>query len=157
MHYENICDLLEESIEYVNDRFFVYMKSESQGDVIKNNNCTLDELMFVTPKYLIPYLKYIKANRRLFRTIIQNSGILKSEETYKKMFKNIFDPVMGRFHFAQQEREYILTFYLHGLIAIVTRWLENDCSDPIEQIIEIMHKCVMAGRNNLENFVVNKD
>ncbi|MGN1134206.1 MAG: TetR-like C-terminal domain-containing protein [Oscillospiraceae bacterium] len=118
------------------------MKEKSCAFKARKDNLSLNELVFVTPDYLSPYLKYVKEHKRLFLTMIQNSDVLKLDETYNKMFRNIFNPVMERFHFSPQEREYIATFYLHGLIAIVTKWLENDCKASIEQIIGIMEKCV---------------
>lgn len=33
-------------------------------------------------------------------------------------------------------------FYVRGLMAIVTQWLEADCARPIEQIIAVMQRCV---------------
>ena len=144
LHYESIYDLLDESMDYVNNHFFVYMKSEVKVDNEIRTDCSLDELIFVTPRYLIPYLKYIKENRRLFRTVIENSAILKLEETYRNLFRQVFEPVMKKLNFSENEREYILTFYLHGLIAIVTKWLENDCRDSIEQITEIMQMCIFV-------------
>lgn len=71
--------------------------------------------------------------------------MLKLDETYQKMFRHIFAPVMERFGFASPEKEYIVAFYLHGLMAIVSKWLENDCNEPIGQIIEIIQKCIAVG------------
>lgn len=150
LHYESIYDLLDESMEYVSNKFFVYMKSEAAGDTaVSKKDCSLDELIFVTPKYLTPYLKYIRDNRRLFKTVIENAAILKLDETYQRMFNHIFAPVMERFRFASPERDYILAFYLHGLMAIVTKWLENDCAEPIEQIIKIIQKCIVVSEKSI--------
>ena len=44
----------------------------------------------------------------------------------------------------------MMTFYMNGLMAIVSEWLQRDCSDPIEQICEIMEHCVM-GRRGFDN------
>ena len=43
----------------------------------------------------------------------------------------------------EQDRTYIMAFYIHGIMAIITEWLKNDCIDPIEQIIAVIQKCVM--------------
>ncbi|MGN1444067.1 MAG: TetR/AcrR family transcriptional regulator [Acutalibacteraceae bacterium] len=151
LHYESIYDLLDESMEYVNSHFLTYMKSESDGFTELKTDCDLDELIFVTPRYLTPYLQYIRENKRLFRTVIENAAILRLDETYRKLFHHIFEPVMKKFNFTSDESEYILAFYLHGLMAIVTRWLENDCSDSIELIIDIIQKCIAVNAKCQKN------
>lgn len=35
-----------------------------------------------------------------------------------------------------------MAFYLQGLMAIITQWLEGGCADPIEHIITGMQQCV---------------
>lgn len=146
LHYESLYDLLDESMEYVNGRFLAFMKAEGNIETVKKDS-SLDELIFVTPKYLTPYLKYIKENRRLFKTVIENAAILKLDEAYEDLFNHIFVPVMERFHFASPDREYIIAFYLHGLMAIITRWLENDCGETTEQIIKIIQRCIAVNGN----------
>ena len=44
----------------------------------------------------------------------------------------------------------MMTFYMNGLMAIVSEWLQRDCADPIEQICRIMEHCVM-GRRGFDN------
>ena len=52
LHYETLDDLLKESVEYMNRHFLEHMGQDS--------------LYLITPKYLKPYLSYIKRNKRLF-------------------------------------------------------------------------------------------
>ena len=35
-----------------------------------------------------------------------------------------------------------MAFYIHGLMAIVDQWLQNDCADSIQKISAIMQQCV---------------
>lgn len=143
LHYENICDLLNESVEYANRQFFSYMQKESAVPASgTENGIPPSELIFITPKYLLPYLNYVKANKRLFKTMIQNASILKLDKIYEDMFQNIFSPIMEQFCCETNEKNYTIAFYIHGLMAIIDRWLENDCNDPIEKIMDIMQKCI---------------
>lgn len=71
---------------------------------------------------------------------------LNTQKTYEKMFEHIFDPIMEKFQIPKNEREYVATYYIHGLIAIVNHWVNNDCQDSIEQISRIMTKCVLVNR-----------
>ena len=67
---------------------------------------------------------------------------------YKKMFKYIFTPILERFDFPENSRPYVLKFYLTGITAIVMEWLENDCSEEIDNIIKIIIDCV-AGKSGI--------
>ena len=51
---------------------------------------------------------------------------------------------MERFQIPKNERKYLATYYIHGLIAIVNLWVNNDCQDSVEQISQIMTKCVFS-------------
>jgi len=45
--------------------------------------------------------------------------------------------------------DYKITFFVNGLRAIITTWLDNDCIDPVEQMNEI----VMRGYKALKVLV----
>lgn len=70
------------------------------------------------------------------------------DKVYNKMFEFIFNPVLERFSFPQEDREYVLKFYLTGITAIVMEWLKNDCKDSIEDISRIIIQCVI-GQNRV--------
>ena len=63
LHYDTIADLLEETIQYMQQKFIDTFshKAESFPDI---GNCSKDELMLITPEYLKPYLTFIKDNRK---------------------------------------------------------------------------------------------
>ena len=142
LHYEDIGDLLEECIEYANNQFLEYFENK-YIDLVKQNK---EELILIQPQYLIPYLTYIKDHKRLHKTFLSRRMTLNTQRTYEKMFEHIFDPIMEKFQIPKNEREYLATYYIHGLIAIVNHWVNNDCQDSIEQISQIMTKCVFSNR-----------
>lgn len=67
---------------------------------------------------------------------------------YERMFKYIFNPILERFEFPENERKYIMKFYLTGITAIVNEWLNNDCSDSMEMISDIIVKCIINQSDN---------
>ena len=150
LHYETVYDLLSERVEYLNKQFINDIKIDSYGIVEKLHNCSIDDLYFVTPKYLMPYLNYIKENRRLFRTAVENSSVLNMEAIYGKMFRYVFSPILERFNVPKQDRNYIMAFYIQGLMAIITQWLNNDCTDSIDQVISVIGQCVAQYQENKE-------
>lgn len=146
LHYETIGDLLSESIEYMNQHFLEYMQKENDTEafVAELQNCPIEELYLVTPKYLTPYLNYIKEHQRLFRTALQNAAVLRQDVSYADLVQNILLPILERYRVSEQERTYILVFYIHGIMAIIKEWLKKDCSDPVEQIIAVIQRCVIS-------------
>ena len=150
LHYETIGDLLAESVQYMNQQFQEHMKLGAERFVSKIRECPLDELYLVTPTYLIPYLEYIRQNKRLFRTALKNSGSLGLDKTYNRMMRHVLLPIMERFQIPESDREYMAAFYISGLMAILSEWLKHDCEDSIEHICAIMEQCVMRGRGKQE-------
>ena len=146
LHYETIDDLLAESVQYMNQQFQEHMKLGAEKFVSKIWECPLEELYLVTPTYLIPYLEYIRQNKRLFRTALKNSGPLRLDGTYRRMMRHVFLPILERFQVPEADREYMVAFYISGLMAILSEWLKQDCEDSIVHICVIMEQCVMRGR-----------
>ena len=149
LHYETVADLLSESVSHMNEQFLVYMKKDSPTFVTKLHNCPLDELYLITPEYLTPYLGYIEQHKRLFRTATENAAVLGMDKSYEKMFRHVFTPILDRYGVSQQDRRYIMAFYIQGLMAIISEWLRNDCSDPIAYVIEMIQRCVKRRREEI--------
>ncbi len=147
LHYETIGDLLAESVEHMNEQFLAYMKRDKNAFVGKLKNCPIEELYLITPEYLMPYLSYIREHQRLFRTVLENAAALRLENSYAGLSKHVLFPILDRYGVPEQNRRYIMAFYIHGLMAIITEWLENDCIDPIEQMIAVIQNCVMSYQN----------
>lgn len=146
LHYETIGDLLAESVQYMNEQFLEHMKMRGEVFVSRIRECPLEELYLVTPAYLTPYLEYIAQNKRLFRTALKNSGSLGLGKTYRRMMRHVFTPILERFQIAEPDRPYMVAFYIHGLMAIISEWLKHDCADSISHVSAIMEQCVMSGR-----------
>lgn len=142
LHYETIGDLLAESANYTNQRLLDYLDKDSEAFVAKIPSCPLDELFFITSEYLIPYLEFVRDNKRLFRTVVENATVLDAEGTYKRMYRYVFVPILARYGVPEEDHPYMMAFHMQGIMAIVIEWLKNDCADSIEHIISVMQKCV---------------
>ena len=146
LHYETIADLLAESMQYIIDEFLAHMKVQADVVVSRIKTCPLDELYLVTPAYLTPYLEYVVQHKRLFRTAVENSEALRLDRVYQRMFRHVFSPILERFQIPAEDREYMMAFYVQGLMAIVSQWLREDCADSISHVRAVMEQCVMGGR-----------
>lgn len=143
LHYETMEDLLSESTEYMNSQFLEYMKSNRESFMEKMSHGTADDLYLITPQYLEPYLQFIQKNRRLFLTAIRKSQVLRLQESYDALFRHVLNPILERYHVPEGKRKYILSFYVNGIMAVISEWLQNDCRDSIETITEIIEGCVV--------------
>lgn len=101
------------------------------------------QFYLVSSEYLIPYLEYIEKNKKLFLLFLNKADTLNLQETYNKLFKNIIDPIMLKFGIPENERKYYAIYYVNGIIAIITEWINNDCKEDITWIAKIIEKCVM--------------
>lgn len=147
LHYENTSDLLKETTRYILDKHFTYYSADTQSITERFENCEQKDLVFITVKYLTLYLTFVKENRRIFKVSNKQFHSMNMNEVYDKMFNLIFDPILARFHVPENERAYIMKFYLTGIYAIVTEWLDNNCSDNMETVIKIITDCVLGERN----------
>ncbi len=144
LHYENTVDLLKETTRYITDGFLRYFPADSANIPDLLQRCPRNDLVFIRPKYLHPYLSYIKENQRIFRTAVRHIGTMGFEEIYGRMSRYIFDPVLERFDFPPKTHEYVMRFYLTGITALVMEWMRNNCAESIEVISDIITQCVLG-------------
>ena len=142
LHYETMADLLSESVSHMNEQFLEHMEKDSEAFVTKLRDCPMEELYLITPEYLMPYLGYIEKHKRLFRTAMENAAVLGMDKSYDRMFRHVFVPILDRYGVPERDRSYIMAFYIHGLMAIISEWLKNDCTDSIAYIVDMIQKCV---------------
>lgn len=142
LHYENTRDLLEESIELMQKRFLSYFEHDAAEVIGKIKTCNLDELILITPEYLTPYLTYINENRRIYAAAMSRPDTFDSNGVYRAMFRHIFDPILERFRVPVDEREYMMTFYLNGIGAVVSSWLKNGCVDSTDKLMSVILRCI---------------
>lgn len=144
LHYENTCDLLEETIKYVMDNFVSYFSVDAQSVTSKFADCDLQDLNFINEKYLYPYLSYIKENQRVFLAVLSQPLAFNFDAIFQRLFDNIFNPILDRFHYSNDKRKYVMMFYLNGITAIIAEWLKDGCQKSIEEISAIIHCCIFG-------------
>lgn len=147
LHYENTTDLLHETAQYIIDRHLTYYARDTQSIAVCYDTCRLEDLLFISTEYLQPYLTFIKENQKTFRVAMKEFHSMNFQGFYNKMFCNIFDPILRRFRVPENERPYMMKFYLSGIAAIITEWVETGCADNIETIIKIIAECIMGERD----------
>ena len=143
LHYETMADLLNECAEYTNRKCFDRYGKEYADMSKRLSSADLNELIFITPDYLRPYFEFVKENRRLIKVALSHPAALNTETTFHSLFQNIFSPVLGRFRFREEDKPYIIRFYLSGFMAIVAEWIKDDCRMPVDRIIGLCMQCIL--------------
>ena len=147
LHYENTADLLQETTRYIIDKHLSYYNIDEKRISLHFETCKSEELLFITDKYLTPYLTFIKENQKLFKVSIKQFHSMNMDEVYGNMFEHIFSPILARFCVPEKERSYMIKFYLTGIFGIVMEWLDKNCSDDMKIVIKVITDCVMGKRN----------
>ena len=103
LHYDNVNDLLQETVEAVYKDFFGRFGAEG-AESIDIDDKDDEKLFLVTPGYLMPYLNFVEENRKLFYLMYEKNEMLGAEKTYETWFKNIFGPILTRFGVPENEQ-----------------------------------------------------
>ena len=153
LHYETMADLLSESVSHMNEQFLAHMEKDTDAFVTKLRDCPLDELYLITPEYLTPYLGYIEQHKRLFCTATENAAVLEMDKSYERMLRHVFTPILDRYGVPEWDRTYLMAFYIHGLMAIISEWLKNDCVDSIADVVNVIQRCVKRRKEEIWKLV----
>ena len=142
LHYESINDLLNETLEYVINKFINYFNKDSKNFIEKINSSDKNNLILIKEEYLKPYLKFTKDNKKVFIAALKNPTTLRVQEYYFNLEKYIFYPILDKFDIPDNEKKYVLQFYINGIIGIIKQWIINNCEDEIDDIMNIIIMCV---------------
>lgn len=142
LHYETIADLLAESAQHIIDEFLAYMPQDSAAHVSRLHDCPLEELYFMTPAYLTPYLTYIKEHRRVFRAAVEQASVLRMQDAYRQLNRHVLTPILDRYQVPRADQTYLMRFFISGLMAIIDEWVQDDCRDSVEHVIDVMQMCI---------------
>ena len=147
LHYQNTSELLAEAIELINKRFTESFKVQSFDAI----NANKESSFFITPEYIVPYLKFVKENKKLFKLIHEKPYVFNNERAFKKLYKSIFSVILDKFGVREDEKQYVFSFYTQGTLAIIMKWIENDCTDEIDRIVSIIIDLIGYNNKNENN------
>ncbi|MBS1455795.1 MAG: TetR/AcrR family transcriptional regulator [Clostridia bacterium] len=146
LHYENMDDLLKESVSYMERTF--YEKFEKAGtDKIDVRKMTKDEAVLIKPEYLRPYLEFVKENTEVYKLAVTKGELFGSAAAFKRMYGNIFEPVLKKFDVKEEDRPYVFAYYMNGVLAIVTTWIDSGCKRSVDDIIRFITEHVPVHDN----------
>lgn len=138
LHYETMDDLLIETVEMINKSFHDSFNNE----VLDVHNLDKEKLFLIDDEHIIPYLKFVKDNKRIYKVIHSKPYIFKNEDAFKKMYDELFKIILDKYYVPDDEKEYTFAFFSFGLVSIIQKWVKEDCSDDVEKIAQIMKKVI---------------
>ena len=142
LHYETIADLVNETLEMINQRFLSYFPQQEEEVLGNMGSREREELVLVTREYLLPYLRFIRDNKKVYRAAFRNPGSMQAYARYGELKQHILGPILERFEIPAAHRPYYIAYYVEGIAAIVKEWLRQDCTDEVEMIADIIESCV---------------
>ena len=139
LHYNSMDELLYETIEMINTRF----QAAFNNEIIKPKDLQKDELYLIEDQYLIPYLNFIKENKKIYKLIHNKPQLFNTKESFYKLYNDIFSKILDKYQVKTNEQEYIFSFFSFGLVSIIQKWIENNCNDDINIIANIMKRVIV--------------
>lgn len=137
LHYENVYELLEETIANLNKKFLGSF--DIQGPLeIKSK----EEAFLLTDERLRAYLGFVQQNKRVLKLINQKPQLFQSKNAYQKMYDTVFYPAIAHFVENETERVYKLEFFTNGVVGIIHKWLALDCVTDVEEIVQLIKNCI---------------
>jgi AcrR family transcriptional regulator len=142
LHYETISDLVNETLEMINRRFLSYFPQREEEVLGDLGSREREKLVLVTREYLLPYLRFIRDNKKVYRAAFRNPGSVQAYARYGELKQHILGPILERFAIPAAHRPYYIAYYVEGIAAIIKEWLRQDCADEVEMIAGIIESCV---------------
>ena len=82
LHYETVGDLVDETTEMINKRFLSYFPQNERDISDALNGLRLGDLILVTGEYLIPYLRFMRDNKKIYRAAFRNPNDMQAHARY---------------------------------------------------------------------------
>lgn len=142
LHYQNTYDLLDEIIDNLNLSFHKHLNTDSNR--LNINKDKLGDLFFISDKYLISYLEFIKENKNIYKALKNNPYLFNANKTYEKIFTNVLSPIMTRFGIDEKWHKYMIDFYINGISSLILDWTYDDCKYSVNEISLLIKKLISS-------------
>lgn len=142
LHYEKISDLLEETIEHIQEEFQRTFYLETKDFVKEIDKMPLNKLILINDKFLKPYLNFAKEHKNIYMATLKNPVTLCSEAKLAALYRQVLKPIFTRFEIPEEEHKYWLVYHINGVMAIVWERLKSNCKESVENIEIIIKNCV---------------
>ena len=134
LHYNTKDDLLVDTMKTINKRFFskFHQIDENFND---SNDIAIDN-------YLISYLNVIKELKNIYKILQHKTHIFKKTNVNKEIYESLFDKLLTKYDINNDEKKYAYAYFNYGVLAIIDKWIENDCLEELYKIANIIKKLI---------------
>ncbi len=139
-HYSEPKDLLKELEDEIIESTEDHLKKIGEGNDLGAH------------KYILSFLKYIKDNDKVFRTLLIDTA--NSEFKSRFMQQSIIKFVENLdIKFKEESEQYIFSYILHGSTGIILQWIRSDYSESEDAICELLFSINRSSLTNLGDFM----
>ncbi len=136
LHYENVYELLEEAAERLHQEF---LQSFPRSEI---RFATKEEAFLITDEFVLPYLHFVKKNKRVLKVIREKPQLFNVHAAYRTLYETVFYPALEPFNVPEEEKVYVLEYFTQGVVAIIHKWTESDCETDPKEILRIIRQCI---------------
>ena len=90
---------------------------------------------------------FIKDNKRVFKIIHKKPYLFNVDATFQKMYKEVFDPILNKFNVEKNKKIFIFEFFTNGVVGLIMKWVNLNCEEDIDNILNIILDCVQDSIN----------
>ena len=119
------------------NRSTFYLHYETMADLLSESVSHMNE----------QFLAHMKKDTDAFLTKMRDCPM--DDKSYERMRRHVFMPILDRYGVPEWDRPYLMAFYIHGLMAIISEWLKNDCVDSIADIVNVIQRCVKRRKEEI--------
>lgn len=147
-HYISTLELLKE----VRDSFVQNFVQGFSNHIDEFELCEEQAENYVSAKYIIPYLKFVKENKSIFKVFINNLNTFNADELYNNLLNKLWIPSCNKRGITDSSVvTYMSRFYLTGITSIIMDWINQNCEDDIFFICEVIILCIRPQSDFFKN------
>lgn len=130
-HYLDLYDLLDKLQKYMNTSL-----------INRYNKSELDERFFLSEKFFIPFLEYIRNNQSFYKACLKRRNKFPIEEGFEGLWNIVVKPIcINRGIVSEEEMMYYFVYFQAGMTMLIKRWVDNGCIETPEQIWDYLKRC----------------
>lgn len=145
LHYDTTMDLLAEVIENSNKSFIDCFNNLRSPNVYTDS---VDDLYLINDDYLIPYLTFIKNNKKIYQAAKNNPKLFGADIYSNNAYNEIISKILDRYNVDEKLKKYIFLFCITGITSVVLKWCENNCDLTIAELADLIKGLILNAKKN---------
>lgn len=142
-HYNNTMELLEDTRNYMIDKFLSSFDKTNFEEIKKGEQDT----DLINETYLIKYLNLIKENKWLYVVYDKHNLAMDGEAQFKQLIDTVSKPVSrAKGSLDDVSIIYSTRFFVEGINSVVREWIKRDFKESPEYVAKIIMQSISNGK-----------